>query len=235
MYILQSWLRISIVSLFLSFAIPAWANDSGSQPITANTEENQPTPQTEPIEESPSTEIAGKHTIHVEWFGMATGIMLHFRTYYENDRCCKEETRVRPMMRLDLRLFTLEVPYFAVTLLELHPTAFIGPVGGGMRFSARIPLTADKLHELRLGSYVGMDYIFYFPNYDWYYAHLTVEPQLEYRYNTKWGALGAGLAVPILRHFDSERQSHEIEEYILPKTSAGLMLYFTFSVGRLGF
>ncbi len=195
--------------------------------------------QTEPIAaQSPPVEKvdqARNFERNVEWFGMATGVLLHFRGSYVNDRCCEKEMRVHPMMRFDLRLFTIEVPYFAVTLLELHPTAYIGPAGGGMRFNARIPLTADKLHELRLGSYIGADYIVYFPTYEWNYVHLVVEPQLEYRYNTKWGALGAGLAVPILQHFDREQQSHEIEDYYLPRTTAGLLLYFTFSVGRLGF
>ncbi len=170
---------------------------------------------------------------NIEWLGLAMGWTLHFRRHTETGETRTIETKLHPFPRLDLRLFTLHLPQFYVTLLELHPVYYAGATGVGMRLGARVKLRDDYRHELRLGGFIGTDYLFY--TQEIHYWHLSVEPHIEYRYNTEFGSVGAGLTVSLLRHFDNEFSLDDGGGHYMPQLSAGVGLYITCSVGRGNF
>lgn len=160
---------------------------------------------------------------NIEWFGMNIGVGGHF---LDPSLLDKSATDFIPEFKADLLFFNLHFPYFFLTALEFHPTAFIGSLGLGIRPGIRIPLTADYRHELRVGSFIGVDII------SAGLVTLSFEPTAQYVYNSDVGSVGFGLGAPLKWRVEDIMASHYERDSEYPELISGFTFYIRWSIGR---
>lgn len=160
---------------------------------------------------------------NIEWFGMNIGVGGRFL-----DPSLQNEhvTHFIPEFKADLLFFNLHFPYFFLTALEFHPTAWIGSLGLGIRPGIRVPLSADYRHELRVGSFIGVDVLS--PGL----VTLSFEPSAQYVYNSDLGSVGFGLGAPLKWRVEDIVASHYERESEYPELISGFTFYIRWSIGR---
>ena len=152
----------------------------------------------------------------MEWFGMNLGGGIAGHCILPN------------CLVSDLLFFTVRWERFYWTVLEGKPTFMMGFAGGGGRAGWRVPLSDDRVHELRLG--IGLA-VGWFCTWEGSNADGTggggfgpiLTPHVQYVRNTGQGTVGVGLDVPIGIGTD-------VLAGLSGGIAAGPMLYFRWSV-----
>ncbi len=168
---------------------------------------------------------------NIEWFGMNLGggmAFFHSNPSQHTESYLIEVNRFVP--KGDLLFVNLNWPLFYLTVIELHPMILVGYLGGGSRLGVRLPLTADYRHELRIGTFIGMDIFLFHINAG--HPTLSIKPHVQYIYNTNFGSIGGGIDVPLNLHFQDTMTGGDGYTVGVPSLMYGVMGYLRFTLWR---
>jgi len=165
---------------------------------------------------------------NIEWFGINLGGGPLMFNLDHDDYYPLAFTRFGP--QADLLLFNLNFPGWYLTPLEIHPVFFLGFLGGGTRAGVRLALSDDRRHELRLGSFAGVDGYLYHINT--FAPSLVLKPHAQYLFHTSSGSIGVGVDFLLLFHFRDEMLGGDGHTVSVPPVAYGASVYLRWTIGR---
>jgi len=218
-FALEEWENGPVHEQDLAEILPAQAMDSAPQDAV-------PPPVSKP-EPSPE-ELARKRHFGWEWFSLSLGWgslndIQAYRSGYPIGAYVLG-------MKTDVSLFTIRRSTYYWTILELHPTFFIGESGLCSRMGYRMPLGGDLDNELRIGIAVGADYLI--ASTENYLFGPTLTPHIQYIHNFNWGSVGIGFdaAIHITTKTGPLPEHEDDPDLRLTPFPTRLALYFRWSV-----
>ena len=169
---------------------------------------------------------------NIEWFEANLGLGQYLANVYEAYSSNDQGVRGRLMLQADLLLFNVHHQHLTFSILELHPAFLVGFLGGGTRLGARFPLTPDFRHELRVGSFVGVDAVMSPSSGMGLSLTTSLRPFVQYVRNYGYGSMGVGLDGIVGLFMNDHVAGPDGHDDRVRPFFGGLTLYFRFSLGR---